>query len=163
MSAWVRTTLSSPRSRVVWNFRLKPTVVRASRYSRWRTLPNRRWTHMSPPDPDEPAGLTKAPKGEAGSNRLPFFLCRDGANDVAGYPDPHPDLARGGSLRPRDRTADASPADARGRKSNRAARQRPPHCREYPPPSASLLRAARDRFRAHRGRCRRRDGVPDRT
>ena len=60
------------------------------------------------------------------------------------------DPARTQYSRPRDQTADAARAASRGRKSDCAARQRPPHRREYGAHSASL--SARGRRAIHRDR-----------
>ena len=50
-------------------------------------------------------------------------------------------------------------ADARGRKSDCAARQRSPHRRKYPPPAASLSAGPRRRIRSRHGRGRARETV----
>src|SRR5436853_3294066 len=123
---------------------------------------------MSPPGPVEPAELEEAPKGggkpaflfccahwlgwtpapalELAHNSNCVLLSHTGARHAAGYH--HSDIARGQSLRPRDRTAASAHADARGRKSNRASRQRSPHCDEYPSPATPVFAGRRDRVRA---------------
>ena len=78
-------------------------------------------------------------------------------------PIPTPALREAQQLRPRDRTADVAPADARGRKGDCASRQRSPHRGKYPPPAAPLSAGPRRRIRARGVRRRQRDRIPDRT
>src|SRR5258705_5759458 len=120
MSAWAPTILSLPRSKAMSSFVQKPMAALSYRWFRWRRRPNRRWTHLSPPGPVEPAESKRAPRG-GGKPASPFYFARfsqSGARHVAGHPDLKAGLVPGKKLRPRYPIAEFEPADTLGREND---------------------------------------------